>query len=645
MTEIPIVHMTLYKHGVGFFQRRARLSGEQVQLSFRVEEMNDILKSLTVIDRGGGQVYGVDYATPQSREERLAGCTVRLADARSLRDLLVSLRGRQVRLLLDQAEVEEGTLLGLDEVTERQPLGTSLVSLLRQDGQTVAALPLGRLHGVAILDDRGARDLRFFLDTALTQEDYRQVTIRLSPGEHLLEVSYIAPAPTWRVSYRLVAEETADGPRAFLQGWGIFDNRLEEDLAGISLNLVAGMPISFVYDLYTPFTPERPVVEEEKRVAAAPVEFAEAAPPAPVGLGAGLTGSAMMDEMMTKRAAPAPRAEISRAAMVSTVQTVAAGKALGELFQYSIATPVTVGRGQSAMVPIVGADLSYRKELIYNGAKLAAHPVATLRLTNATGLTLERGPVTVLEAGEYVGEAVLPFTVDGAELIVPYSVELAVKITEEARSERQARGLRIQDTYLIFEEWDIQRCTYRLNNTLGKDLTVLVEHPRRGKYEPFDMPEPAETTAEHRRYAVTVPARRQTEFKVQERLLVYRREEIRNQSVDQLKEYLGKGWLDKALFGQLQEVLKLWQQIGANEQHIKKEEERRQGIYKAQTQIQGNMGALGTTGKEGALRAQYVDKLAATEEELQAIARRIAELEAENKRLQKQVDERLKALG
>ena len=88
MTNLPITHMTLYKHGVGFFERRAELSGEQVELSFCVQEMNDILKSLTAIDWGAGQVLGVDYATPQGREERLAGCSIRLGDDRSLRDLL-----------------------------------------------------------------------------------------------------------------------------------------------------------------------------------------------------------------------------------------------------------------------------------------------------------------------------------------------------------------------------------------------------------------------------------------------------------------------------------------------------------------------------------------------------------------------------
>jgi len=258
MTNIPITHLTLYKHGVGYFQRQAEVSGEQVELIFRVEEMNDVLKSLTAIDyrgggtsQGGGQVLSINYATPQSREERLAGSSVHLGDTRSLQDLLISLRGRPVRLLLDQAETVEGRLVGIDEMPQRQPLDTTLVSILVGGGERVETLSLGRLRGVEILDQTAAGDLRFFLDTALTQEDYRRVVVHLSPGDHDLAVGYVAPAPTWRVSYRLVADEqeTHRG-EVLLLGWGIVDNRLEEDLEGISLSLVAGMPISFRYDLY-----------------------------------------------------------------------------------------------------------------------------------------------------------------------------------------------------------------------------------------------------------------------------------------------------------------------------------------------------------------------------------------------------------
>ena len=67
MANLPITHMTLYKHGVGYFERKDKVEGEQVEFSFRSDEMNDILKSLTIIDSGEGRVLGLDYATPRER--------------------------------------------------------------------------------------------------------------------------------------------------------------------------------------------------------------------------------------------------------------------------------------------------------------------------------------------------------------------------------------------------------------------------------------------------------------------------------------------------------------------------------------------------------------------------------------------------
>ena len=641
MTEMPITRMTLYKHGVGFFERRATVSGEEIELSFRVEEMNDILKSLTVIDWSGGQVQGVDYATPQSEEEKLAGCTIRLDDDRSLRDLLVSLRGRRVRLLLDQGEEVNGTLLGLDELPDRQQVSSSLVSLLLDGGDQVQTLTLERLEALDILDERGARDLRFFLQTSQTQEDYRQLTIRLSPGEHDLSASYIAPAPTWRVSYRLVTEEGDGGPCALLQGWGVFDNRLDEDLEGISLSLVAGMPISFVYDLYNPFTPERPVVEEEARVAAAPVEFAEA----DLMVAAAAAMEPRAEAVFRQAPAPPKRRAISREALQEAAPVTAEGEELGELFQYRIGTPVTVRRGHSAMVPIISSELSYRKELLYNGSKMPVHPVATLFLKNRTGLTLERGPVTVIDGGAYVGEAVLPFTATGGEVVVPYAVELGIKVREEGGSERQIRGLDIKGAYLQFEEWGIRWRQYQLRNSTEEAMTVLVEHPRTAHYELFDTPEPKERTDEHLRFEVEVPARAEAKLRVQERRLLRRREELQRQSYEGLQRYLQQGLLDRDAYDKVTDLMRLWEKIADDEKQLKETDQERQKVYQAQQQIQGNMGALSATGKEGALRTRYVEQLEATEDQLRSFDQQEAELRAAIERAKAEVEERLAALG
>jgi hypothetical protein len=625
MTTLPITRMILYKHGVGYFERRAQFSGEQVTLSFRVEEMNDVLKSLTPIDWGAGQVLGVEYATPQERDERLAGCSVELSDERSLQDLLVSLRGRRVTLQLDQSETLTGAMLGIDSPLEEQPLNSALVSLLADDRAEVRTVTLGRVQGVDILDSQGAADLRFFLQTSLNRERYNQVIIRLSAGDHDLSVGYIAPAPTWRVSYRLVASSAqGNDAQALLLGWGIFDNRLEEDLSAIHLSLVAGMPVSFVYDLYTPFTPTRPEVREEGRTVARPVEFE---PVATKGM-AMRSMRARESEAPQAMAAFAP-APLSPEAIEASTPLQAAGKAMGELFQYDIGTPVSVGRGQSAMAPIVSARLACSKALIYNSAQMPKHPVATLRLRNETGLALERGPITVIDNGEYVGEALLAFTPAGGEIVVPHAVELGVIVSEQSGRESQLHSLQISGRYLSVEEWDVRWREVRVNNATAKPVHLLVEHPRQAGFDLFDSPQAVEMTVGNARFAVEAPAVGEVNLRLQERRLVRRREEIGPSAAKGLRVYLNTRLLSSGESTQLEEMLALWAQVAIDEQRLKEIEQERVQIYKAQEQMRANLQSLSNTGKEGSLRASYVDKLQASEEQLQGLARAEAQIKAD----------------
>lgn len=653
MIHLPIAHMTLYKHGVGYFRRRGFVEGEAIKLTFRREEMDDLLKSLTVIDHSTGQVRGVDYETPQSQAERLAGNSVVLDDTRSLRDLLVALRGRSVQLLSSDGSTEVGILVGLDEV-EDKPLEQSAVSILREGTETVAVLPLDRIAGVELRDETAAADLRFFLQTALGQETHRSINIRLSPGSHDLEVSYIAPAPTWRVSYRLVMDEVDEEAKAeseaeaeqkskaLLQGWGIFDNRLEEGLTDISLSLTAGMPISFVYDLYTPHTPERPVVQDENRVAAAPVMFEGAllqeevpyppmAPPAAA-------------PMMARAKAAAPLRAITMDTMASSVESAATGQAMGELFQYNVSVPVTVGRGQSAMVPIVSSTLNRKKDLIYNGAKMPTHPVATLRFKNETGLTLERGPVTVLENSEYVGESVLPFTTDGAEAVISYAVELGLHVKEEIKTESQLQSLWLKEGYLLQNFYDIRRTTYRLDNRTAQAKKVLLEH-NLSDYVIFDTPTPAEKTLDTHRYQVDAPASKVTEFMVQERYLRTRREELHNLSYQGLQRYFADKLLDQKAYEGLKALLDAWAEISRLEKAVADQEQQRGKIYKAQEQAQKNMAVLSNAGEEGKLRGRYVKQLTESEEQLAEIERTVARLQAEIEQKKANVERMIAALG
>jgi hypothetical protein len=653
MPELPIRRIIMYKHGVGYFERRGPISGTELRLSFPREAMDDVLKSLVAIDLGAGQIHGIDFETPEDRAARLAKGSIHLSDSRSTLDLLRDLRGRRVCLHLTDAPDTplEGTLIGVD-IDEQRPLDAPLVAIVLADGRTIRTLPVRSVAQVELLELSATEDLAYFLRASQSEEDRRAATLRLSDGEHDLLVGYVAPAPAWRVSYRVLAEPDAEESttqRMLLQGWGLFDNQLDEDLEQVALTLVAGMPVSFRYRLYEPHTPERPLIADEQRTVAAPVEFAalaSAPPPAAMPRPSPALKRAAVSLGMAEDAA-VPEAELesfSIDAVAQSTSVTATGADRGALFQYKVVNPVSVARGQSAMVPIVATGLHGRKDLLYNGRKHPKHPVASLRMRNETGLTLERGPVTVVEAGDYAGEAVLPFTRPGAEVIIPYAVELGVSVVEEPQNERVTSAISVNDQYLLIQEWQVQLLTYRIQSTLDQPVSIVVEQPVPAGHELFETAAPREQAQGLARWEVACAPQTETLFTVRYRRMNSRREQVRGLTKTRLREYLRQKFLDEPTLRGLEDVLAVYAEIEQKQQRLSQIENERNQIYRRQQQIQASLGPIGRDGEEGRLRARYVQQLGEIENQLNAFSQEERNIQAEIEKLEQRALGKLRDL-
>src|SRR5947209_20027765 len=61
-TALPLREVILYSSGVAYFERAGQIDGSgSVDLRFRTEEINDLLKSMVVQDRGGRTVEVISY--------------------------------------------------------------------------------------------------------------------------------------------------------------------------------------------------------------------------------------------------------------------------------------------------------------------------------------------------------------------------------------------------------------------------------------------------------------------------------------------------------------------------------------------------------------------------------------------------------
>jgi hypothetical protein len=642
ITTVPIRRLTLYKHGVAFVEREGAYVGEELALVFRSDAVDDALKSLLALDRGGGRVLGIAFATPVPRQERLADSPLRLSDDHSLLDLLRALRGRAVRLTSGeggQSREVTGRIVGVDVTEDGAAAPLGYVTLLDAAAAMVTTLPLATVRQVDLLDGGATDALVALLDASQVEENRRTLTIRLSPGRHDLHISYLTPSPTWRVSYRIVAEaatnpgaEVGAGGTLLLQGWGLFDNRLEEDLSAVAVTLVAGQPISFRYDLATSRIPERPLVEDAARVAPGPLEFAAASAPMARRPLSGRPGgqpeafSAPQAAVMATRATAGVRPTIAAFAGEGTTPP-ATGAEQGELFAYQVSTPVTVARGASALAPIMQATLSYRRVLLFNHEKLPNHPVAALRFTNSSSLVLERGPVTVLEDGAYHGEAIVPFTKADGEVYLAFAAELGVTITVEEATTRETTGLRIAGSLFQVQQADVLRTSYRVESRLSTAQVVTVEQRKRQGAELVETSAPESETAEHYRWSLPCPAWQTASFTVSQRTYHWQSQQVLDQSYEQLAEYLERRWLDRATLERLRRLLEEHATLERNATEQERLQEERGQVYAREEQLRQNMAALGNGGAEGAFRETVVDQLRACEGRVNAIAARLAALE------------------
>ena len=73
---LPIRRVILYSNGVAYIERRGKVSGHaEISLSFKQSQVDDVLKSMVVLDLGQGRIGAVSYnssAPPVMRATLLA---------------------------------------------------------------------------------------------------------------------------------------------------------------------------------------------------------------------------------------------------------------------------------------------------------------------------------------------------------------------------------------------------------------------------------------------------------------------------------------------------------------------------------------------------------------------------------------------
>lgn len=742
-TPPPLKRVTLYKHGVGYFERQGKVNGDQqVTFLFDAAQMNDVLKSLVVLDlskQSGGKISSVTFDSTKPFDKRIEEFGIRLdsSNATGLTSLLGQLKGARVEVRTG-ATPTTGTVVGIEKRVrvQGQERSDSLELVLVSKGGELRSIALDQIRGIKLLDTKVREDLEQYLSVlqSTIHKNLRKLTITATgQGERDLFVSYVVEAPVWKTTYRVVLDAKA---KPFLQGWALVDNVQDEDWTDVSLSLIAGAPVSFIHDLQQPRYKQRPVVEMPEDVSIAP-QIAEAPingrlslvagggtlegfvrdmsgaiiPNATIrvtqqstgaeitattdyagryklrGLAAGqykikvdsagfnstvmsgvnlasgsvkrndfsLQVGSVSETVEIRADSPKLNTEVSSTAFAGAMREKDSGveadvetQDIGELFEYRISHPVTIKRNSSALIPILQNSIEGEQASLYNRSAREQNPMSALYLNNNTGLTLESGPVTIIENNTYAGEALTGRIKPGEKRFITYAVDLGcrVSVKEDEANERATMTQFINGEMRVHYKQS-KATTYTLTNLTDRAKTVYVEHAydKNSKWQLVKTAKPAETTDHFYRFKVSVPPNASTQLTVTEELPEVTTFAITTVTTNDIEIYVKANYLTSQMKQALEGVVELKSQISSLNRQVSEKQLEITGITREQERMRENLKAMGKSEEEKQLVQRYVGKIAQGEDQLERLRQEEKKLFTERSALQRQLDDRVRQLA
>ena len=665
--QLPVSDIVLYSSGVGYFQRDGQVDGKaSVELRFKTDDINDLLKSMVVQDLDGGLVSTVTYSSREPLDKTLKSFGLDLTSNPTLGQLLNQARGERVEVL--RPNPLTGTIIGverkMEQLGENRTVEMEYLNLLTSEG--LQSLPFSQVHRVKLLKESLNNELRQALEALSSGHDTEKKTVAIAfdgEGKRRVSVAYIAQTPVWKTSYRLVLDDK-DAP--LLQGWAIVENTSDEDWDQVHLSLVSGRPISFTMDLYQPLYATRPTVQPELYLSLRPQVYGDSLASADaeslerkevlaesvssVG-GANLSLAAPKPATATfGRARVALKGVAGRAAadaavpqqdfyFASATAAAAQGGKIGELFQYAIKAPVSLARQKSAMLPIVSETVAGQKVSIYNATVQPKYPLNGFRLKNSTALHLMQGPVTVFDSGNYAGDARIEDLAAGQDRLISYALDIKTEVEPEAGAGRQElTSVKIRKGTLLATSKVSEEKTYTIKNRDQKAKTVLIEHPYRSDWNLLEPKDASERTRDLYRFAVDVAPEKTARLVVREEKPLTESIQLVSSASDLIAFYLRTKVVSskvKDALGQVASMRDRWNQTTAERG---RREQRVTEITQEQGRIRDNMAKLNQTSD---LYSRYVKKLDQQESELETLRQAIEELKKTETKQQQELNEYL----
>lgn len=492
--ELALKRVVLSSAGIGYFEHEATVAGDpELELRVRLDQVDDVLKSLVVLDGSGG-IAAVTLPGREAPDQLFRDLPFDENALANPATLLQALRGAEIRLKGGN-DVAGRVLSATREETALPNGGAKLVrtrlAILTPGGIEQAILE--EASRVEFADPKLTEQLGGALQGLLARRaaDQRVLRLRLTGStSRTVRVGYTVEAPLWKAAYRLILPQDPAKETAALQGWAVVENLGATDWRDIELTLVSGNPVTFHQALYTAYHVKRPEV---------PVEvMGRVLPPIDTGTLPQVAQDRVQQnrDLMLRRALTSAPGVAAAAAPIGAAQAEAMAKPAPEpatplaaavqeattQVAFTVPGPVTAASGTSLVLPIVAAEIPAQRVALFQPATDAAHPLASVRLANRSGAAWPPGVLSLYETGPagllYAGDARFPPLPGGEERLLSYAVDQKVEIARENRSVEVRTSGTVANGIVTLVTTDRAITTYRIRGAAGETRRLLIEHAR-----------------------------------------------------------------------------------------------------------------------------------------------------------------------
>ncbi|MCE7742944.1 MAG: hypothetical protein GOP50_10855 [Candidatus Heimdallarchaeota archaeon] len=480
MVVFEVNEVTLYKMGIGWLSSQASFKDKEVSFPVLVKNQDDFLKTFHVDVTGDIMLSSIAFDTEESKDLEIDH------DRDALTSIINILSGSRVTVDTKDEKNIEGKLIGY-QIMDACEEASRLEIILMTDDYKIHHISSNDLQNILPQEE-------FFKKTILEQidllskskkENVKNIKINFTDeGEKDVTISYLSELPAWLSSYRIY---NIDDKNAVFELWSLVTNNSQQDWIDAKIHLITGLPLSFRYDISSPWIIDRPFVQRPKQmginVMTPEADYdmkPKVMPSTAPGRGAARMKSAKkMDRLVGL--AEEPVAELYDYAAVS--EDSAEVITTTESIAFSLKQLVTIKKGESALLLLHSAKIPKETINIYNQHQHATHPFKAIEVENTVGYGWEAGPVTLYEKGIYAGESMLPRVTKGDKQILPYLVEQDIMIKQEEFTTTKKIGISLSNQYYVETYLNTKTFKLELDNKSDEEKVVIAEVPKQYGYK------------------------------------------------------------------------------------------------------------------------------------------------------------------